>query len=98
MEFETELSLGGTRHRIIDLPAAAAGRNLWIARESRVRHAPSGPCTRLDTTRWVCRWGSPARESQWSNAAAMTPCVSVWTTPPAPWRVRMESASIMSTT
>ena len=26
MEFETELSLGGTRHRIIDLPAAAAGR------------------------------------------------------------------------
>ena len=26
MEFETELTLGGTRHRIIDLPAAAAGR------------------------------------------------------------------------
>ena len=67
-------------------------------RESRVRHAPSGPCTRLDTTRWVCRWGSPARESQWSNAAATIPLVRSWTTPPAPVRVRIVSASMVATT
>ena len=36
MEFETELSLGGTRHRIIDLPAAAAGRIGWMPHIHRI--------------------------------------------------------------
>ena len=43
------------------------------ARESSDRHAPSGPWTRLATTAWVCRFGSPVRVSGWSNAATMKP-------------------------
>lgn len=44
-------------------------------RPSRLRHAPSGPRTLLAMTTWVCRFGSPARVSQWSKAAATIPRV-----------------------
>src|SRR5665647_3443514 len=42
----------------------------WTVLPSRLRQAPSGPCTLLATTTWVCRFGSPVRVSQWSKAAA----------------------------
>lgn len=42
-------------------------------RPSTLRQVPSRPCTLLATTTWVCRFGSPARVSQWSNAAATIP-------------------------
>jgi signal transduction histidine kinase len=35
---------------------------------------------------WVCRLGSPARESRWSNVAAMNPVVSTCAIPLAPMR------------
>ena len=38
-----------------------------------LRHTPSKPWTLLAMTRWVCRFGSPVRVSQWSNAAAIAP-------------------------
>jgi hypothetical protein len=43
--------------------AAAAGRNRWIARESSVRHVPSGHSTRLRIGLCTCNCGSCSRES-----------------------------------
>ena len=39
------------------------------------RVMPSAPvtCTLLLTVTWVCRSGSPARESRWVKAAAIRP-------------------------
>ncbi len=70
----------------------------WIALESRVRHRPSGPWARLAITTWVWRFGSFSRESQWSNAAAMTPATSIWAVPLVPMRVRATSRSIRAKT
>ena len=36
----------------------------------------------------VCRSGSPSRDSRWSNAAAINPCVSSWYSPRSPIRVK----------
>ena len=47
-------------------------------RPSRERHFPSGPCTLFEIATWVCRSGSPARESQWWNWAAINPWVLIW--------------------
>ena len=41
-----------------DTAAANSGR------PSKDRHVPSGPWTLFETATWVCRSGSPARESQ----------------------------------
>lgn len=49
------------------------------------------PCTRLATITWVCRFGSPARESQWSNPAATIPRVRTCRIPPT--RVRSTDCS-----
>ena len=54
------------------------------ARASSARHFPSVPWTFDETATWVCRFGSPARESQCSNAAAISPFVSTWAIPPVP--------------
>ena len=45
--------------------------------------------TLLETATWVCRSGSPARESRCVNAAAIRPSVSTWATPLAPMRVKV---------
>ena len=47
----------------------------------------------LETTRWVCRSGSPARESRWSNAAATRPVTGTCRMPPLPTRVNATSRS-----
>ena len=65
------------------------------------RGIPSAPMARtlLLTATWVCRLGSPARESRWSNAAATRPVVLTWAMPLAPmrekaaWSSRKASAS-----
>jgi len=67
-------------------------------RPSRASHrlgVPSASRTRTleETATWVCRSGSPARESRWSNPAAIIPVVSSCCTPPRPPRVRMASFS-----
>jgi len=61
-------------------------------RPSRASHRPGVPSalrtrTLLETATWVCRSGSPARESRCSNAAARTPVVSRCCTPACPPRV-----------
>ena len=48
-------------------PAARAQR--WMARESSVRHTPSGHWTRLRMALWTCSCGSWSRESCWRNGA-----------------------------
>ena len=55
-------------------------------RPSTASHRPGVPSafrtrTLLETATWVCRSGSPARESRWSNAAAIRPVVSSCCTP-----------------
>ena len=49
------------------------------------RGRPSGWSSRartlLEIATWVCRSGSPARESRWSNAAARNPRVSICASP-----------------
>jgi len=50
-------------------------------------HRPSGPWTRLATTRWVCSSGSPSRDVRWSNPTASSPCLDTCWTPPWPRRV-----------
>ncbi len=66
------------------MPTAARNNAL----ESKVRHLPStADWTRLSTTTWVCSCGSPARESQWSNAVATTPRTSSDIAPACPVRV-----------
>ncbi len=42
---------------------------------------PSRVCTLFATATWVCRSGSPARESRWVNAAATRPRTSTCRTP-----------------
>ena len=48
---------------------------------------PSSVWTLLAMTRWVCRSGSPARESRWVNATATMPRVSTLRMPCGPMRV-----------
>ena len=65
-------------------------------RPSRVSHLPpsSGRVwTLLEITTWVCRSGSPARESRWSNAAATRPVTGTCRMPPLPTRVKATSRS-----
>ena len=45
----------------------------WMVLPSIERHTPSSPWTRFATATWECRFGSPARESKWSNRAATQP-------------------------
>ena len=49
-------------------------------------HFPDRVCTLFATATWVCRSGSPARESRWVNAAATSPVTSTWRTPLVPSR------------
>lgn len=67
----------GTRRR-------RPGGGAWPSRAGQ-RRVPSAQMawTLLEMTTWVCRLGSPARESRWSNAVAISPVVSTWATPPA---------------
>ncbi len=71
----------------------AATATAYSARPSSESHrgVPSGwstvARTLFATARWVCRSGSPARDSRWSNAAASRPWVSTCRAPPAPIRV-----------
>ena len=79
----------------------AATLALYNTRPSSARHRPSRVCTLLLTATWVCRSGSPARESRWVNTAAISPEVSTCRTPPAPSRVktacRSSQASVSAT-
>ena len=80
----------------------AATPTAYRARPSNDSHrgAPSGPSRRarilFATATWVCRSGSPARESWWSNAAQISPYVSTCATPPFPRRVNPAWASIQA--
>ena len=66
----------------------AATFALYSARPSIDSHAPSSSaCTLFAMATWVCRSGSPARESRWVNAAASIPLVSTCRTPWRPRRV-----------
>ena len=49
--------------------------------------------TLFATATWVCRSGSPARESRWVNATATSPRVSTCRTPPVPSRVNSADRS-----
>ena len=70
------------------LYASDAATVIWYRpRASSDRHFPSVPWTFEETATWVCRLGSPARESQCWNAAAVSPFVSTWAIPPVPVRV-----------
>ncbi len=51
----------------------------------------------FETTRWVCRSGSPVRESRWSNAAATSPVTGTCRMPPVPTRVNATSRSSRAT-
>ena len=65
-------------------------------RPSNVNHRPPScgrDCTLFDTTTWVCRSGSPVRESRWSNAAAIRPVTGTCRIPPLPTRVNATSFS-----
>ena len=57
------------------------------SRPSIANQRPSRVCTLLATATWVCRSGSPARESRWVNAAAIRPRTLTWRTPLVPVRV-----------
>ncbi len=77
-----------------DADTAALNRT----RPSRLNHRPGVPSavrtrTLEETATWVCRSGSPARESRCSNAAASIPVVSSCCTPLRPPRVRTASRS-----
>ena len=54
--------------------ASAANRCRNRSRPSSAVQRPSGPWTRLATTRWVCSSGSPSLDVRWSNPTARTPC------------------------
>ena len=56
---------------------------------------PSGSVveTLLLIATWVCRFGSPARESRCVNAAAIKPFASTWATPPLPSLVKQACSS-----
>src|SRR5215213_1343596 len=54
--------------------ASAASRCRYRSRLSKAVHRPSGPWTRLATTRWVCSSVSPARDVRWSRPTANSPC------------------------
>ena len=54
--------------------ASAASRCRYRSRPSKAVQRPSGPWTRLATTRWVCTSGSPSRLVRWSNPTASSPC------------------------
>ena len=56
-------------------------------RPSIASHFPDRVCTLFATATWVCRSGSPARESRWVNAVATSPVTSTWRTPLVPSRV-----------
>ena len=60
----------------------------------RVIPAASRTRTLLEMATWVCRSGSPARESRWVNAAAIRPSVSTWAMPSVPNRDRHASRSM----
>jgi len=62
-------------------------------RPSIDNHRPPRVCTLFATATWVCRSGSPARESRWVNAAATYPVTLTWLTPPVPSRVSSARAS-----
>ena len=68
--------------------AATAALCSGVPSRASQRGIPSAPvaCTLLLTATWVCRLGSPARESRWSNAAAISPVVLTWAIPSAPMR------------
>src|SRR5215216_140741 len=53
--------------------ASAASRCRYRSRPSNAVHRPSGPWTRLATTRWVCSSGSPSLDVRWSNPTAQEP-------------------------
>ena len=62
--------------------------NGWPSRASqRATPSASTVATLFDTATWVCRSGSPARESRCVNTAAIKPRVSSWATPLVPERV-----------
>ena len=65
---------------IVPLVAADDGRPVMWAlnrtRPSMASHFPDVVWTLLATATWVCRSGSPARESRWVNAAATSPVTS----------------------
>ena len=61
----------------------------WPSRASqRCTPLASMVATLLEMATWVCRSGSPARESRWVNAVAIKPVVSTWATPLVPERVK----------
>ena len=53
----------------------------------RMTPLASTVATLLEIATWVCRSGSPARESRWVKAAPSSPVVSTWATPLVPDRV-----------
>ena len=60
----------------------------WPSRASqRMTPLASTVATLLEIATWVCRSGSPARESRWVKAAPRSPVVSTWATPLVPDRV-----------
>lgn len=54
---------------------------------SKARHSPVNVWTLVEIATWVCRSGSPARESRWSNRAAATPRTGTCRAPAWPDRV-----------
>jgi hypothetical protein len=65
--------------------AAAAPRKRWTARESKVRHTPSAPWTRLRIALWMWSCGSWSRESCWKNDAIVQSCASMNRPAAPPW-------------
>jgi len=61
--------------------ASAASRCRYRSRPSKAVQRPSGPWTRLATTRWVCSSGSPSLDVRWSNPTATSPCPATCWTP-----------------
>ena len=55
--------------RCASYTAEAARRCASIPRRSQAPQRPSAPCTRLATTTWLWRCGSPLRLTPWVNAA-----------------------------
>jgi len=69
----------------------------YSIRASRDSQSPPRVCTLLEMATWVCRSGSPARESRWVNAAITKPRVWTCPTPRNPVRVYAASFSIHAT-
>ena len=70
---------------VISLDAAAVAFNSTFPSINSQR--PSRACTLFATATWVCRSGSPARESRWMNAAATRPVTLTCPDPFLPCRV-----------